>query len=299
MRRDIGFALGLFVVATTSSCHGSPLAKIEALRDALAVGNMEGALAVVEVAPCAEPRTQATMAACLDATARAFGATGGFSADHPDQASAAAVAYILTRNHEGVGIPKPDTWLEAVATASGPGADALRIAVVTAMADAAPSVGKHVDDDPAARALAGAVARAIPGACSTYARLGAGAEAASFSPPESPDHSPCVQHDLERRDGPGPAYGDGLWRAAAGAATLWKEANRAVIIGFGTTEGLTRRAIQKKLAVIDPATRQLTVRIVGTTQAGAYGATDAHSAEGVPLGLNPGAKEAGVGRALP
>jgi hypothetical protein len=296
MRQAIGIAAALLAtVAMPSGCHRSPMSKIEALRDALVVGNRDDALSVVEVPPCPEPHTQASMTPCLVATARAFGATTGFSADHPDQASAAAVAYLLVRHHDGLGIPRPDTWLEALASASGAGADALRLAVATAMADEAPHLGKHIDDEPAARVLLVAVARAIPGACGTYAALGRGAELASFSPQESPDHSPCVQNDLGRKDGPGPAYGDGLWRAAAAAAALWKDGERALTIGFGTTEGATRRSIQSKLGVIDPATRELAVRLVTTTQPGEYGAASSHRARSAI----PGEEEGGTKAAPP
>lgn len=303
MRGEIWALLGLFVAAAPSSCRRSPMSRIEALRDALAVGSRENALGAVDVPACPELRTAASVAACLETTARAFGATA-FSADQPDQASAAAVAFLLVRDHGGVGVPKPDTWLEAVAKASGAGADSLRLALATSMAEEAPLVGKHIEDEPAARALTGAVARAIPGACSSYAGLGAGKEIASFLPQESPDHSPCVQHDLERRDGPGPAYGDGIWRAAAGAAALWKDGAHALTIGFGTTEGPTRRAIQRKLAVIDTATRDLTVRVVSTTQTAGYGAAETHVAHGgTPAGTTPNAprepKDGGGGPASP
>jgi hypothetical protein len=245
------------------------MAKIEALRDALAVGSREAALSAAAVSRCPEPRSDDTVGPCLGAAAKAFGAPS-FSAEHADQASAAAVAYLLVRDHDGVGMPRPDTWLAAIASAHGPGADALRLAVGAAMAHEAEVAGKRVDDEAAARALLAAVARAFPGACATYARLGRGDDLASFSPAESPDHSPCVQHDLERKEGPGPAYGDGLWRAAAGAEALWRDGARALTIGFATTEGPVRTALKKQLDVIDPATRALMVHLVATTQTGGY-----------------------------
>jgi len=279
MRRGIGVALFLAATAA-SSCHRSPMSKIEALRDALDVGSRERALSAVEVPPCPEPDTEAGRTACLNATARAFGATDGFSADHPDQASAAAVAFLLVRDRSGAGIPRPDTWLEAVASSSGPGADALRLAVAAAMVEDAPFIGKPIETEPAARSMLGAVARAIPGACGTYSRLGRGADVASFTAPESPDHSPCVQHDLVRKDGPGPAYGDGLWRAVAGAAALWKDGARALLVGFATTAGPVRKGMRRKLDVIDAATHQLTVHVVTTSQSGGYEDSKAHVSEG-------------------
>jgi len=75
MRQAIGIAAALLAtVAMPSGCHRSPMSKIEALRDALVVGNRDDALSVVEVPPCPEPHTQASMTPCLVATARAFGA---------------------------------------------------------------------------------------------------------------------------------------------------------------------------------------------------------------------------------
>ena len=282
MRWSIGIALGFLAVTACSSCHRSPMSKIEAFREALDVGSRDRALSVVEVARCPEPRTEVALTPCLNATARAFGALDGFSADHPDQASAATVAYLLVRDRDGVGIPRPDTWLEAVASSSGPGADALRLALAASMAEDAPFIGKPIETETAARSMLGAVARAIPGACATYARLGRGADVASFSAPESPDHSPCVQHDLVRKDGPGPVYGDGLWRAAAGAAALWKDGSRALLIGFATTAGPVRTGIRKKLDVIDTATHQLTLRTVTTSQSGGYEGSEAHNSETTP-----------------
>ena len=254
------------------------MSKIEALRDALDLGSRDRALSAVEVPPCPEPHSESARTACLDATARAFGAER-FSAEHPDQASAATVAYVLVRDRDGVGIPRPDTWLEAIASSSGPGVDALRLAVAAAMAEDADFIGKHIDAEPAARSMLGAVARAIPGACGTYARLARGADVASLSPPDSPDHSACVQHDLERQAGPGPAYGDGLWRAAAGGAALWKDGARALLVGFSTTAGPVRKGVRKKLDVIDTATHLLTLHVVTTSQSGGYEESKAHGAE--------------------
>jgi hypothetical protein len=297
MRPGISVAMGLLVATTSSGCHRSPMSKIEALRDALDLGSRDRALAAVEVAPCPQPHPEATLTACLDATARAFGATEGFSADPPDQASAATVAYLLVRDHDGVGIPRPDTWLEAVASSSGPGVDALRLAVAAAMAEDAPFIGKHIDTEPEARSMLGAVARTIPGACGTYARIARGADRTSFSAPDSPDHSPCVQHDLERKAGPGPAYGDGLWRAAAGAAALWKDSARALLVGFATTAGPIRKGVRKKLDVIDTATHELNLHVVSTSQSGGYEESEAHRAESVSKTL-PGVLLRGTAKSV-
>jgi len=53
-----------------------------------------------------------------------------------------------------------------------------------------------------------------------------------------------------------------------------------------------RRVLRKRLDIIEPATRELSVRVVATTQTGQYQATDAHRSEGVPLAGDGGAKRA-------
>ena len=80
-----------------------------------------------------------------------------------------------------------------------------------------------------------AVASSVPGACDTYARLGAGGDVTAGPPERTADHSPCVQKDLERRTGPREhgRYGSGLWRGAEGALALWKEAGAALHGGDG------------------------------------------------------------------
>jgi hypothetical protein len=263
--------------------------RIESLRDAWVSGDREAASRVTDVAECPPAPASLDLRGCLDGATRAFGSTA-FSTERPDQASAAAVAFVLARRSGGEGLPAPDTWITAVAHARGPGADALRLAVSTAMAEGSPRVGKHVDEEPDARAMLSAVASSVPGACETYGALGRGQTLASFAPAASPDHSPCVQHDLERKDGPGPAYGDGLWRAAAGAAALWRDEARALDEGVGVAEGRAREALQKRVDVIDAATKELAVHVVATTQTGQYKAGDTHRADDVPGDAGAGAK---------
>jgi len=262
------------------------MGKIEQLRDAWQTGDRSLASRVVEVAECPAPPAKANIGPCLDAAARAFGSPG-FSVEPPDQASAAAVAFVLARRESGEGIPSPDTWLQAVAAAHGAGADALRLALASTMAEATPLVGRLVNEEPAVRAMLGGVARAVPGACDTYGALGRGDPLTSFAPAASPDHSPCVQHDLERKDGAGAAYGDGIWRAASAGATLWKEAAQALEIGIAITQGGVRRELRKKLDAIEPATLGLYVRPVTTTQTGQYHAEDGHEAHAVPSVARP------------
>jgi hypothetical protein len=254
--------------------------KIDTLRQAWASGDRQAAAHAVEVAECPPPPATFSVSPCLDAAARAFGSTA-FSTEKPDQASAAAVAYVLARRRTGEGLPSPDTWLEAAANAKGAGADALRLALAFGLAEAAPNVGKHVNNEPAARAMMSSVASAVPGACDAYGALGRGAAVASFAAAASPDHSPCVQHDLQRKDALGAAYGEGLWRATAGSAALWKDAARALAAGIALTDGSVERTIRTKLDVIEAADRDLDLHRVTTTQTGQYQAADAHRAEGV------------------
>jgi hypothetical protein len=287
--RRRALVLGLFAtLLSLAHCH-RPMDKIDSLHDAWLNSDREAASRVLDVVQCPSPPATVSMTACLDAAARAFGSTG-FSEQHPDQASAAAVAFVVARGKAGDGLPAPDTWIAAVAGAPGVGADALRLAVATGMAEAAPRVGKHVEEEVDARAMMAAVAASVPGACDTYGALGRGDPLTSFSPAASPDHSPCVQHDLQRKDGPGPAYGDGVWRAAAGAAALWREEVRALEASVAVNDGAVKRALEKKLEVIEAATKELQVHVVTTTQQGQYKATDAHRADGVPLGADAGNK---------
>jgi hypothetical protein len=280
-------ALLLFAASGLADCH-RPMDKIDSLRDACLAGDRDAAARVVDVVECPAPPAAVSMTVCLDAAARAFG-SNGFSDQHPDQAGASAVAYFLAKRRSGEGLPAPDTWIAAMAGAAGVGADALRLAVATGMADAAPRVGKHMEEEADARGLMNAVAASVPGSCDTYGALGRGDALASFAPAKSPDHSPCVQHDLMRKEGPGATYGDGLWRAAAGAAALWKDESRGLATGLALSEGAVKRALEKRIAVIEAATQELQVRAVSTTQQGQYRAADAHRADGVPLGADAGA----------
>jgi hypothetical protein len=76
-------------------------------------------------------------------------------------------------------------------------------------------------------------------------------------PPKEPDRDPCVQRDLERKDGPGAAYGHGVWRAAAGAMALWKDEARALRTGLDYAEVVVRPVLEARLAVIDAATARM------------------------------------------
>lgn len=267
---------GLMLVGL-SGCKG----KLDGLRDALASEDVTAATGV------SSPRCEeATIATCLSALGKVFGAKRDFDAKDPEHASAAAVAVVVLRERRADWVPAPETWFRAVMSAKGAGAESLRLAVATRMAEIAPSVAKKPDDEKEALEVARAIGTAIPGACATYALLAPGIDVEKMPPEKSPDHAPCVQRDLRRPGGPGGAYGHGGWRAAAGALALWKDEVGALQAGVEMTEGAAKRALQKKLEVIEAATKKIelkTVEIPGNAwqraheETGAIPETDAGS----------------------
>jgi hypothetical protein len=226
--------------------------RVALVRDALADDDVAGASAVVGGPGCEDDK-------CVDALARALGSKRGFDARDPDQASAAAVALLLGRDKRGDLGADADRWMAALNIARGDGADALRLAVAHGMADLAPRIGKRIDDASEATTLVHDVAAALPGACPTYLQM-ATTPAAKMKPQDTPEHSPCVQRDLERKDGPGPAYGYGVWRAAAAVVALWKDEATALRSGLGNASDSTRAAVERKLAVIEPATAKIELK---------------------------------------
>jgi hypothetical protein len=237
-----------------AGCSG----KVDGLRDDLVKGQAPS----VEAPRCAGYDVVEKKSACLTAIARAFGAKRDFDVAYPDQADAAAVAVVLVRERRGDWVPAPDTWTLAEQTARGPGADALRLAAAARMQELAPRVGKRVDDDGEAGALAHDIATALPGACPEYALLGAGVDPAALPPEKSPDHAPCIQRDLVRRDGPGAKYGYGNFRALAGIVAMWKDEARSLRAGVAFTSEGARAALEKRLAEVDQATAKLDMKHV-------------------------------------
>ena len=71
-----------------------------------------------------------------------------------------------------------------------------------------------------------------------------------------------MQRDLERKDGPGAAYGagSGVWRAAAGIVALWKDEARALRTGLADADETVRPVLEAKLAVIDAATAKIDLK---------------------------------------
>lgn len=256
MRKPLLVALALLF-----GCKKEPFAKIEALRDALAEGDAKAIASATDgYATCKDPNGAPSDDGCLKEIATGFGSKSGFSSKSPNQAAVAAVALVVTRDGRGDFVPALDTWLGSMKSGTGAGPDGLRLAVARRMADAAPLVGKKIDDEAAGRAMMKAVAAAVPGACPTYAMLGAGADVAKMNVELSPDHSACVQKDLQRREGPGGRYGEGFWRAATGATVAYREAARALRIGVGSAEPKAKAALEPKLKEIDAAVEKIDVK---------------------------------------
>ena len=278
--RARGLPLGLLLVL---ACKG-PNAKIERLRDGLADDDARDIREAGEALPtCKEPLTEPVEKGCFREIANAFGSKSGFNMKQIDQAAAATIALVVARDQHGDWAAAPDTWLASVRTGKGPGGDALRLAIAREMAAGAADVGKSVDDEKDARKLLKVIGGAIPGACATYAALGNGMKTEDFPVAAMPDHSPCIQKDLERADGPGGTYGRGTWRAAEGAVALWKDEARALHDGAEKMSGKPRATLEAKLGAIDAATAKLALKKVPREEGWLKDMAEVHGDAGVVL----------------
>ena len=235
----------LLVVA----CKG----KLEKARDAIAAGEPE-----TSAPRCAD---RASVPGCLDDGAKYFSGGTGFDGKSPDQASATAVALLVTDGHASW-VDEPSAWSAVMKNGKGLGGDALRLAVAKGLADSAPLLAHELTTDEDARKLFASVSASVPGACSTYGSLASGDDPEKMDPAASPDHSACVQKDLTRVDGPGGAYGYGIWRAASAALALWKDTLRAIEGGEGLMGGASKTALDASLAILDDDTPKMTVKPV-------------------------------------
>ena len=278
-----------------SGCKKSPMARIEGMRDALASGEDARISEAVEGLPSCEAPVDGKRA-CLGAIATTLGSKEGFLSTVPNQASAAAAAVVLLRDKHGDWIPEPGTWLASMRAAKGPGADALRLAVAHEMALAAPKLAHKAMEEMDARAMMKEIAGAIPGACATYADLGAGVDEKTLPPERTSDHSPCVQRDLGRAGGPGGTYGQGLWRAGMGALILWKEEALILRDGSAHMDGKAKERLLAQLAIIEDASTKMEMKPVETPKNGALYAIGMHDDAGVGLATSPdgGPRDAGA-----
>ena len=270
------------------------MAKIDAVREALEkddtaaiTSSVEGYPACADAPPVALAATQPSPrdTGCFAEIANALGSKKGFSAKPPDQAAATTAAIVLLRDGRGDWIAHSEDWLGALKTGKGAGPDALRMAVARKMAEAAPRVGRRIDEEKDALDTMKAVAGAIPGACPTYWLLGSGSDPAKLSAEHSADHAACVHRDLGRREGPGSSYGSGTFRALEGSLALWRETERALRLGQANAGAGAKATIDAKLKTIEPATQAIATKKIASASpaAAVLMLGDVHLDAGIPL----------------
>lgn len=239
--------------------------KMEKLGDQIAAGSVE-----IEAPRC---KAKTDTPQCLSDATKFFAPDAKFDEVTPDQASASAMALLVFDGY-GSWSSEPPAWLATAKVGKGAGGDALRLAIGRRLADGVPALGHKLDDDADGRKLLAVIARAIPGACSTYEDLGAGADPNAMSPAQSPDHSSCVQKDLVRGDGPGGAYGFGLWRGVAGGLALLKEAVRSLDLGSALMSGTNRATLVAWVNKLKPAVAAIAVKQVDRPVGNAWSESD-------------------------
>lgn len=292
-----------------AACKGS-MAKIEAVRDALEKDDVSSIKSAVEGYPaCADAPPVALLATqpsprdtgCFADIATALGSKKGFSPLPPDQAATTTVAIVLLRDGRGDWVAHPDNWLSSLKVGKGSGPDTLRMAVARRMAEAAPLVGRKIEQDGDARAAMKAVAGAVPGACPTYWLLGSGSDPASLPAEHSAEHAACVHKDLQRREGPGGSYGDGIFRALEGSLALWRETERALRLGLPNAAPAAKATLEAKLRIIEAATQAIATRKIASTITAANTEMlgDVHADAGVILWKDAGAKDGGSDAGAP
>ncbi len=227
---------------------------MEKLRDQLATGDVD------TVAPrCA---TKSDVPKCVNDGAAFFVDAAKFDGDNPDQASAATAALLVFDGHGSWLGDSEAVWLAAEKTGKGDGGDALRLAIGRRLADSLPALARKLETDDDGRKLLGIVAADVPGACVTYESLASTNDDSKMDPAQSADHSSCVQKDLVRVDGPGGAYGYGLWRAVAAGLALLKDTVRALDVGAKLMTGKSQTAINQSIDAIKHAIDKIEVRKV-------------------------------------
>jgi hypothetical protein len=259
-RRLLVAALTVVAAVVAPACKKTGIARVGALREALAEGRADDLEALGEdTPPCTEDpppagTPPAVPAPCLATLAKSFGGSA-YVEDPPDQASAGAVAISIVRDGRADRAGHPDAWIQSVARGKGAGADAIRLAVARAMKGPLEQLsGLPPSSEDKSRGLMRAVAAALPGACVTYARLGAGAKNEDLPLAMSAEHSPCVNRDLGRPEGPGPTYGHGVPRAAEGALALWKDYLGALAGGVAAMDPRAKKRLEAELPKLQELT---------------------------------------------
>lgn len=304
-----GALLATFVIpGWGGASSGRPMAKIDGVRDALlkddaaAIASAIGGYPACSDAPpvALSPAQESTRSTgCFAEIANALGSKRGFTQKPPDQASDTTVAVVLLRDGRGDWVAHSEDWLASLKNGKGAGTDALRMAVARKMAEAAPHVGKHIEEESAAEEAMVAVAAAIPGACPTYWLLGSGTDPAKIGAEHSADHAACVHKDLGRREGPGSGYGTGTFRALEGSLALWREAERALRLGLPNAAPAAKTVLEGKLATIEAATQRIDAKKVASAVANATVSMlgEVHADAGIVLWKDAGAdggSDAGV-----
>ena len=276
--------LALLVLLLVAACKEAPAAKMNAVREVL----LEDAPTFdAELAACSE---KSAANACLGELATAVGSKSGFNATKPDQSAATAVAILLVRDRHGEWVAgAPDGWLQVMRKGRGPGADALRLAVALRLSKTLPPYARTLTDADAVGFLRD-VGSALPGSCSTYAALGAGADDKTLPAEEMSDHSACVQKDLGRGGGPGGTYGHGVWRSAAGLLAFVREATHALKDGLGTMGGKYKDVVLARLGLVDGALAKLVLVTLEDPPPAAVDMLGEHR----DAGVLPAAKDAGA-----
>jgi hypothetical protein len=318
MRRVVGglARVGLLAIPVlAASCKG-PMAKIDAVREALEKDDAAAISSAIEGYPaCADAPPVALLPAqpsprdtgCFAEIATALGSKKGFSPRPPDHAAATTVAIVLLRDGRGDWVAHSDDWLGSLKTGKGPGTDALRLAVARKMAEGAPRVGRKIEEEKDALDAMKAVASAIPGACPTYWLLGSGTDPSKLAAEHSAEHSACVHQDLKRREGPGSSYGAGTFRALEGSLALWREAERSLRLGLASAAPSAKPTLESKLKIIEAATQAIATKKVASASPveAVLMLGDVHADAGVPLwkdrdaGADGGADGGAHGAAAP
>ncbi len=306
MRRVVAPVVASLVaaVALLDACKGS-MTKIDAVREALEKDDPAAITSATEGYPaCVDAPPVALLAAqpaprdtgCFQQIANALGSKKGFSPLPPDHAAAATVAIVMLRDGRGDWVGHSDTWLGSIKNGKGSGADTLRLAVARRMSEAAPLIGRKIEDDKAALETMKAVAGAIPGACPTYWLLGSGTDPATLAAEHSAEHASCVHKDLGRREGAGSSYGAGTFRALEGSLALWREAERSLRLGLPSAGPGARSMVESKLKTIEAATRTLATKKMesGSSAPVVEMLGDIHAEAGVILWKDAGAREGGT-----
>ena len=296
MRRVAGGLVCIVVFASATLAAGckGPMAKIDAVRESLerddsaAIASAtEGYPACADAPPLALLPTQPSPrdTGCFADIANALGSKKGFVGRPPDHAATTTVAIVLLRDGRGDWVAHVEDWLGSIKTGKGSGPDTLRMAVARKMAEAAPRIGRKLEEEKDALEAMKAVAGAIPGACPTYWLLGSGTDPAKIPAEHSADHAACVHRDLARREGPGSSYGSGTFRALEGSLALWRETERALRLGLASAGPRAKAMIETKLKVIEPATQAIATKRIASANSpeAVLMLGEVHADAGVPL----------------